>query len=136
VLCKGACPPLKSAPSRGGLYPCNICFPRPCVTPNRLAIGSAVFAQRSCCRTHKPRSSDISSNGPRLCMQRVRHSRDDNGHTFSPLTHHVTHQSIDRVTRDSRLLTSHDSRLLQFPVRTAKWKCSRNQTSSLPQNTP
>ena len=31
------------------------------------------------------------------------------GHTFWPVT---------RVTRDPRLLTSHDSRLLQFPVRT------------------
>ena len=43
------------------------------------------------------------------------------GHTFWP------------VIRDSRLLTT---RLLQFPVRTTKWKCSQNQTPSLPQNTP
>jgi len=62
------------------------------------------------------------------------------GHTFWPVTH-VTHQSIDPwpawlVTRDSRLLTSHDSRLLQFPVRTTKWKCFQNHTSSLLQNTP
>ena len=49
------------------------------------------------------------------------------GHTFWPVT---------RVTRDSRLLTSHHSRLLQFPVRTTKWKCFQNHTSSLPQNTP
>ena len=59
------------------------------------------------------------------------------GHTFWPVTH-VTHQPIiDRwpawpPTRDSRLLTSHDSRLLQFPVRITKWKCSQNQTSSMP----
>ena len=39
-----------------------------------------------------------------------------------------------RVTCYSRLLTSHDSWLLQFPVRTTKWKCSQNQTSSLPQH--
>jgi len=45
---------------------------------------------------------------------------------------------ISQLTHDPRLttlLTSHDSRLLQFPVRTTKWKCSQNQTSSLPQNT-
>jgi len=44
------------------------------------------------------------------------------GHGFWPVTH-VTHQSIDpwAATRVSRLLTSHDSRLLQFPVRTTKW---------------
>ena len=47
------------------------------------------------------------------------------GHTFWPVT---------RVTHDSRLLTSHDSRLLQFPVRTSEWKRSQNQTTSLPQN--
>ena len=47
------------------------------------------------------------------------YTRDDNGSHF--------------LTRDPRL-TSHDSRLLQFPVRTTKWKCSQNQTSSLPQN--
>ena len=51
--------------------------------------------------------------------------RDDNGSHF-----------LTRDPRDPRLLTSHDSRLLQFPVRTTKWKCSRNQTSSLLQNIP
>jgi len=45
------------------------------------------------------------------------------GHTFWPVTH-VTHQSIDPwpawpVTRDPRLLTSHDSRLLQFSLQWA-----------------
>jgi len=51
--------------------------------------------------------------------------RDDNGSHF-----------LTRDPRDPWLLTSHDSRLLQFPVRTTKWKCSRNQTSSLLHNIP
>jgi len=60
------------------------------------------------CQQTRAQCTDLTHNAirPEMTMS----------HTFRP------------VTRDSRLLSSHDYRLLQIPVRTTKWKCAQNQT--------
>jgi len=84
-------------------------------------------------------SSDVDDDQLRDLEEKISElrTRDDNGSHFltrDPRDRLISQLTVTRVTRDWRLLTRHDSRLLQFPVRTTKWKCSQNQTSSLPQN--
>jgi len=83
---------------------------------NRDRPESQGRGKRASDRKRRRHSRNRHRNQRRTRNRHVCDSEMTMGHTFWP------------VTRDSRLLTSHDSRLLQFPARTTKWKCNQNQT--------